>query len=102
MKVTVTARHCEIDDELRERAVDLIQRAAKRASRPQSAEIIFDNDHNQKVVEYQLYLPRGSVHIASAEAADFRTALDRAAEKLRNQLDKLPHPGDRRTVVGEK
>ncbi len=102
MKVTVTARHCDIDDGLRDRAVELIQRAAKRVSRPQRAEIIFDNDHNQKVVEYQLYLPRGSVHVASAEAADFRTALDRAAEKLRNQLDKLPDPGRRRTAIGEK
>lgn len=102
MKVTVTARHCDVDDELRDRAVDLIQRAAKRVSRPQRAEIIFDNDHNRKVVEFQLYLPRGSVHVASAEAADFRTALDLTDSKLRNQLDKLPRPGRRRTAVGEK
>ncbi len=102
MKVIVTARHCAIDDELRKRAVDLIERAAKRVSRPQRAEIVFDNDHNQKVVEFQLYLPRGSVHIASAEAADFRTALDRTADKLRNQLDKLPSLKDRRATVPEK
>ena len=102
MKVTVTARHCDIDDALRDRAVDLIERAAKRVSRPQRAEIIFDNDHNRKVVEFQLYLPRGSVHVASAETADFRTALDRVAEKLRNQLDKLPSPRRRRTAVEEQ
>ncbi len=102
MKVIVTARHCEIDDELRERAVDLIERAAKLVSRPQRAEIVFDDDHNQKVVEFQLYLPRGSAHIASAEAADFRTALDRTADKLRNQLDKLPSLKDQRATVPEK
>ena len=102
MKVIVTARHCDIDDELRERAVDLIERAAKRVSRPQRAEIVFDNDHNQKVVEFQLYVPRGIVHIASAEAADFRTALDRTGDKLRNQLDKSPSQKDRRATVPEK
>jgi hypothetical protein len=33
---------------------------------------------------------------------DFRTALDRAAEKLRNQLDKLPNPGRQRTTIEEQ
>lgn len=103
MEVTVTARHCQIDDMLRDRAVELIERTARLAWRPQRAEIVFDNDHNRQIVEFLLYMPRGSVHVASAEAVDFRTALDRAAEKLRNQLDKLPsNPASRRQAVGEK
>ena len=103
MKVTVTARHCEIDDMLRDRAVELVERTARLAWRPQRAEIVFDNDHKRQIVEFLLYMPRGYVHVASAEAADFRTALDRTAEKLRNQLDKLASsPASRRDAVGEK
>ena len=103
MEVTVTARHCQIDDMLRDRAVELIERTARLAWRPQRAEIVFDNDHNRQIVEFLLHMPRGYVHVASAEAADFRTALDRAAEKLRNQLDKLPsNPASRRHAVEEK
>ena len=103
MKVTVTARHCQIDDTLRDRATELIERISKLARRPQRAEIVFDNDHKRQIVEFQLYMPRGNVHVASAEAADFRTALNRVAEKLRNQLDKLPsNPASRRNAVGEK
>ena len=103
MKITVTARHCEIDDKLRDRAVELIERAAKLAWRPQRAEIVFDEDHKRQIVELHLYMPRDNVHVASAEASDFRTALNRAAEKLRNQLDKLPSsPASRRHVAGEK
>ncbi len=103
MEVTVTARHCQIDDMLRDRAVELIERTARLAWRPQRAEIVFDNDHKRRIVEFQLYMPRGYVHVASAEAADFRTALDRAAEKLRNQLDKLAsNPASRRYAVEEK
>jgi ribosomal subunit interface protein len=102
VKVTVTARHCEVEDALRERAGELANRVARFAHRPQRAEIVFDNDHQQHVVEIRLYVPRGGVHISSAEAADFRTALDRAADKLRNQLDKAHPAANRRAAVGEK
>lgn len=88
MRIIVTARHCEISDELRARAETMVGKVAKAAHRPQRAEIVFDADHGRKVVEIQLYLPRGQVKIASAEAEDFRSALDRVGAKLRNQLDK--------------
>ncbi len=88
MRITVTARHCEISDELRTQAEKVVEKAAKIASRPQKAEVIFDADHGDKVVEFKLYLPRGQVKVASAEATDFRTALDRAADKLRSQIVK--------------
>ena len=103
MEITVTARHCEIDNLLRDRAAQLIERAAKLAWRPQRAEIVFDNDHKRQIVELHLYMPRDNVHVASAEASDARTALNRAMEKLRNQLDKLPSsPASRRHAAGEK
>ncbi len=96
MRTTVTARHCDIPEELRIKAETLIAKVAKAAHRPQRAEVVFDADHGQKVVEIQLYLPRGQVKVASAEADDFRSALDRALDKVRNQLDKNPrHPARR-------
>jgi len=88
MHTTVTARHCEISDDLRSRATSVIDRLAKVAHRPHSAEVIFDADHGTKVVELKFVLVRGQVRVASAEADDFRTALDRAADKMRTQLDK--------------
>ncbi|MGD8726767.1 MAG: HPF/RaiA family ribosome-associated protein [Gemmatimonadales bacterium] len=97
MRTTVTVRHCEIPDELRDRAQTLIEKTAKAAHRPQRAEIVFDVDHGQKVVEIQLYLPRGQVKVATAEADDFRTALDRAMAKVRNQLDKISSRPARRS-----
>ena len=97
MKMNVTARHCDIPDDLREQAMELVEKASKRAVRPHRAEIIFDDDHQQKIVEVQLYLARGQVRVCTAEASDFRTALDRALDKLRNQLDKSQP--SRRTVA---
>ena len=100
MKMIVTARHCEIPDDLRERARELLEKAARRATRPHRAEVVFDDDHQRKVVELQLYLPRNQVCVATAEAADFRTALDRAVDKLSNQLDKFQNRPSRRSSVG--
>ena len=98
MRTTVTARHCEIPDELRDKAEELIAKTARAAHRPQRAEIVFDADHGQKVVEVQLYLTRGQVKVATAEADDFRSALDRAIDKVRNQLDKDPNKPARRST----
>lgn len=88
MKTTITARHCEIPDDLRERARTLVERLARVAHRPQSAEVLFDEDHQRRLVELILHLPRGQYRVASAEAGDFLTALDRAADKLKHQLGK--------------
>lgn len=91
MRVTMTKRHCEISDEMKTRATAVVDKLAKIARRPQSAEVIFDEDHGAKVVEIVLSLPRGQTKFAKVEADDFRTALDRAAEKVRNQLQKENH-----------
>ena len=88
MRVTMTKRHCEISDELKTRTTAVVDKLAKIASRPHSAEVIFNEEHGAKVVEIVLSLPRGQTKVAKVEARDFRTALDRAADKVRNQLQK--------------
>jgi ribosomal subunit interface protein len=88
VQITITARHCDIPNEVRERAAEVADKLARLASRPQRMEIVFDDDHQRRVVEFRMTLPRAQILIASAEAGDFRTALDRAAEKLRSQLEK--------------
>ena len=88
MKTTVTARHCVIPEEIRTRAADVADKLARMAHRPQRMEIVFDVDHQRRVVELKMWLPRGQTLVAAGEETDFRTALDRAAEKLRSQLEK--------------
>lgn len=100
MDTTVTARHCEIPAAVRERARMVMERVAKVAHRPQRAEVIFDVDRQRKRVELKLHLPRGSTRVATAEAADFRTALDRAAAKLRRQVQRTNSRYTRQTAAG--
>ncbi|HZE75956.1 MAG TPA: HPF/RaiA family ribosome-associated protein [Gemmatimonadales bacterium] len=88
MQTTITARHCEIDDALRARALAVSDRLATFALRPLETAIVFDEDGQQRVVELRLRVARGEIFVAKGEGGDHRTALDRAEHKLRRQLDK--------------
>src|SRR5512145_724291 len=44
MRVTITARHTEIDDELRAHARELVEKVAKLARRPHHAQVTFSED----------------------------------------------------------
>jgi ribosomal subunit interface protein len=89
MQPTITARHCEISEALRERAVTVVQRLGNLASRPMESAVVFDTDGIQQTVEIRLHVPRGEVLVAGGEGADHRTALDRAEERLKRQLERI-------------
>ena len=89
METTITTRHSEIADALRVRAERVVERLARLAKRPTAAHVTFGVDHQRSTAEVRLTAARGVVYVASGEAADHRTALDRAVAKLRRQLDKL-------------
>ena len=95
MRITITARHCDIPADLRASARARLERLSRIASRPHHLQLIFDAEHGKPTVELRLHTNRRHVHFATAEAADHRSALDRAIAKVRRQLDKPPMPGAR-------
>ena len=102
MRITVTARHCDISPDLRDRARDLMERLAKVAARPHDGQVIFEDDHGVATAELRLHTARGVLLVGRAEGDDHRSALDRAAARVRRQLDKSPAkrsgPARRRSV----
>ena len=88
MQTTITARHCEISDALRERALTVVERLGSIATRPIEATVVFDTEGPLQTAELRIHVSRGEVLIATGEAEDHRTALDRAEDKLRKQLEK--------------
>jgi ribosomal subunit interface protein len=90
MRTQITGRHRPVSEDLRERAERVLQRLASHASRPVDATVTFDNHSAQCSVELRLHLSSGDTWVASATAADHRSALDRAEQKLRRQLEKGP------------
>jgi len=96
MRITVTARGCEIPDELRVRARDVMSRLARYAHRPQGARVVFHENSLARHAEMHLDAARNERFTATGAGSDFRTALDRARAKLRRQLDRAQ--GQRRRV----
>jgi ribosomal subunit interface protein len=88
MQTTITARHCEISDALKERARSVVERLGSIATRPVESAVVFDVEGPVQTAELRLHLSRGEVLIARGEATDHRSALDRAEERLRRQLEK--------------
>ncbi len=101
MDTQITTRHGEVPDALRERAVTVGERLAKLATRPISCHVTFDLNHQRANADIILKPSRGEPIVAQADAPDPRTALDRAAAKVRRQLDKAV-PSRRRVAAGRK
>jgi putative sigma-54 modulation protein len=89
MQTTVTARHCEIPEALRQRAVSVVERLGSQAPRPLESTIVFDSEGMQQTAEIRLHLAGGEILVAKAEGADHRTALDRAEAKVRRQVERI-------------
>jgi ribosomal subunit interface protein len=88
MQTTITARHCEISDGLRERAEAIVERLGSITPRAMEAVVVFDSEGTQQTVELRLHVAGGEILVARGEGTDHRTALDRAEERLRRQLER--------------
>lgn len=88
MQTTITARHCEVADALRAHALTVVERLGNLAPRPMEMAVVFDADGASQTVELRLHVARGEILVAKGEGTDHRSALDRAEEKLRRQLER--------------
>jgi ribosomal subunit interface protein len=88
MQVTVSVRHCTVADELRTRAESLVDRLAHLTPFAQDGTVVFDSEPLRQSVEIRFRLTGGQVLVATGEADDHRTALDRAEQRMRRQLTK--------------
>lgn len=86
MQTMITARHCEISDDLRARAQEVVDRLAAIAQRPIEAHAVFDVDGSVQTVELRFHIAHGDVLVAGGQADDHRSALDAAEAKMRKQL----------------
>jgi ribosomal subunit interface protein len=88
MRTTISARHCEISEELRERASAVLTRLTTLVSRPVDGTVVFDVARQLASAEIRIHGSTGEVFVATGEDKDHRSALDRAEQKIRRQLEK--------------
>jgi len=87
VQTIVTARHCEISEPLQERAGTIADRVSALAIRPISCTVVFDVEGTQSIAELRLLDARGDTLVSRGEGPDHRSALDRAEERLKRQLE---------------
>jgi ribosome-associated translation inhibitor RaiA len=87
VETIVTARHCEISQLLQERAATIADRVSALAMRPISCTIVFDVEGTQSIAELRLLDARGETLVSRGDGPDHRSALDRAEERLKRQLE---------------
>ena len=63
MQTTITVRHTEISDVLRERALTVVERLGNIATRPIEAAVVFDAEGPLRTAELRLHVARGEVTV---------------------------------------
>ena len=91
MQTTITARHGEVPEALRERAITVVERLGKVTPRPIDMTVVFDVDGLEQTAELRLHLAAGEILVAKGQGPDHRSALDRAEEKLRRQVERASY-----------
>lgn len=106
MEITVSARHTEVSEALRQAAVEKIDRLSRFLEGMERAEVHFTEQATKRAAEKELCevtLEGHGHHVRCKVAApDGFAAIDAAVEKLEHQLHKLKTKLKRRTHGGRR
>lgn len=88
MNITTTARHCELDPEVRRFAAERLEKMSRFASDIHEAHLVVTMEKYRHVAEITLRL-RGEELVGREHATEVRTAIDRAADRLEQQMRRV-------------
>lgn len=88
MQIIISSRHAEISAALRRHVEDQFERLVRFDDRISRVDVTLTEEKNRCIAEANLSVDREVPVHGSAEAADFRSAVDRLLDKLSRQLKK--------------
>ena len=88
MQISITARHCELDPEIRLLAERRIEKLERYARDIQEAHLVVTLENYRHSAEITLKL-KGREMVSREESTEDRAAIERAADRLENQLRRL-------------
>lgn len=88
MQIIIAARHFDVSDALRQHVEQEFGSLDKFEPRISRVEITLLQEKNRREVEVLASVDQAGTLHAEAEAGDFRTAIDRARDRLVRQLKK--------------
>ena len=86
MRTTITVRHCEVTDTLRERARTVAGRLADLSPHALNATVVFAMNPQENTAEIRLHARGRKLLVGSGTGPDHRSALDQAEARLKPQL----------------
>ncbi len=89
MKISVTGRHVEITDAIRDHVENAIRHAFREFPRLVSAHIILSIEKYRQIAEIVVHGPNHIDIEASHESDDLYVSIDRAVEKAERRLQKV-------------
>ena len=100
MKISMTARHFELGDTLREHIERRLSRLERYNDRFSRIDVTLTEEKREKRVETRAFIDGDYDIFAEATADDFRTAVTRVSDKLARQLKR--HQDRRRNHQGPR
>jgi ribosomal subunit interface protein len=88
LRVQITARHCEIPADIRERTEVQVASLGKYSPRASAADVVYTEEKLDKVVEVIVHVDGGEPVVATGRDADYRTALDQVVERAGRMMRK--------------
>ena len=88
MQLSVTGRHIEITDPMRQYAEDKATKLTRFYDRIESIDIIFDYESSKHRAEIVVRAAHKNTFVGKVDAGDFYEAVDLVIDKLRHQLIK--------------
>jgi putative sigma-54 modulation protein len=88
MQINTTARHCELDPEVRLFAEQRLGKLGRFARDLREAHLVLTTEKYRHVAEITLKLKHHDM-VSRVQSTDVRAAVDRAAERLERQLRRL-------------
>lgn len=85
MQISITARQCEISTGVRQFAQQRLEKLGKYASDIHGAHVVVTQEHGDHVAEITLRL-NGTEFVTKQEASEAGAAIERATDRLEEQL----------------
>jgi len=85
MQIRITARHFDLDPGLREHVESKVEHLAHYFDRVDEAHVVFEQEGHRRIADLTVHASRVVVS-SEQEGTDFRSAFDRAVEKVERQI----------------
>lgn len=88
MKITITGRHMQVHDSVREYALEKTNKLERYNNAIQHIELVVANEGDRKTVEMIATSRVGGKHVAEVEHEDIFAAIDLLIDKMKRQLER--------------